>query len=186
MKNGERKMKVLIVIDYQNDFVADNGKLTCGKMAQAIEGHLLEKIQNTLKNHGWVYFTKDTHFNENWEIRPESKLFPIHCVADTFGHQIYGDIADFCNKNEGINKASYSMPQEWIEFFVEEFDEIELAGVATNICVLQNAIGLYNAAVEKGMDIKFTVDPLACASFDADEHARAIAYMKNTLGFEVI
>lgn len=29
--------KALIVIDYQNDFVANDGKLTCGEMAQKIE-----------------------------------------------------------------------------------------------------------------------------------------------------
>lgn len=29
--------KALIVIDYTYDFVADNGKLTCGKPGQAIE-----------------------------------------------------------------------------------------------------------------------------------------------------
>lgn len=179
-------MKVLIVIDYQNDFVADDGKLTCGKMAQAIEERLLKRITETLENHGRVYFTKDTHFDQNWDLSPENKLFPIHCVVGTPGHDIYGEVAKYCGRKEAINKPTYSMPQEWIEFFVEEFQEIELAGVATNICVLQNAINLYNTAVNMGETPKFVVDPLACASFDADEHACAIAYMRNTLGFDVI
>lgn len=33
--------KALLIIDYTNDFVADDGSLTCGKPAQAIEDYLL-------------------------------------------------------------------------------------------------------------------------------------------------
>ena len=179
-------MKVLIVIDYQNDFVADDGKLTCGKMAQDIEKHLVERVNKVLDERGFIYFTKDTHFNEDWKIRPESKLFPIHCVFGTLGHEIYGNLSNICSSHEGIRKTSYAMPHEWVEFFVEGFEEIELAGVATNVCVLQNAIALYNASVEAGTSTKFSIDPLACASFDIDEHAHAIEYMENILGFEVI
>ena len=36
--------KALLVIDYTYDFVADDGKLTCGKPGQAIEGAICGEI----------------------------------------------------------------------------------------------------------------------------------------------
>lgn len=41
-KNKELAMtKALLIIDYTNDFVADNGALTCGKSAQELEDYLV-------------------------------------------------------------------------------------------------------------------------------------------------
>ena len=51
--------RLLLVIDYQNDFVADDGALTCGKMAQDIEDNILAAID--LYEKDTIYFTKDTH-----------------------------------------------------------------------------------------------------------------------------
>ena len=34
--------KALLIIDYTNDFVADNGALTCGKPAQELEDYLVQ------------------------------------------------------------------------------------------------------------------------------------------------
>ncbi len=34
--------KALLIIDYTNDFIADNGSLTCGKPAQDLEDYLIE------------------------------------------------------------------------------------------------------------------------------------------------
>ena len=53
--------KALIVIDYQNDFVADDGKLTCGKMAQEIEDNVCQLIEEMNSTGGDVVFTFDSH-----------------------------------------------------------------------------------------------------------------------------
>lgn len=40
------KNSALIVVDYSNDFVADNGKLTCGKPGQRIESYIVRRIDD--------------------------------------------------------------------------------------------------------------------------------------------
>ena len=39
------KNSALIIVDYSNDFVADNGKLTCGLPGQQIENYIIERIE---------------------------------------------------------------------------------------------------------------------------------------------
>ncbi len=41
--------KALLIIDYTNDFIADNGSLTCGKPAQDLEDYLLSLQINFMK-----------------------------------------------------------------------------------------------------------------------------------------
>ena len=36
--------KALLIIDYTNDFIADNGSLTCGKPAQDSEDYLIATL----------------------------------------------------------------------------------------------------------------------------------------------
>ncbi len=63
---------------------------------------------------------------------------------------------------------------------------IELCGVVTDICVLQNAIGLYNHAANHGLSVQFRLCPACVASFNADNHQWALNYMQNTLGFKFV
>ena len=42
--------KALLIIDYTNDFVADNGSLTVGKPAQALEQPIISLANQFLKN----------------------------------------------------------------------------------------------------------------------------------------
>lgn len=177
-------MKVLIVVDYQNDFVADNGKLTCGKMAQDIEQNIYDLIQKTEKEGGTVFFTMDWHDKNLSDNNPEKRLFPQHCVRYTDGASIYGRINDLSYAKTKIYKDSYSMSRGSLDGVVSSFEEIILCGVATNICVLQNAINLYNTAIYKNRKIDFFIAENACASFDEQAHKDAIQYMKNILGFK--
>ena len=46
--------KALLIIDYTNDFIADNGSLTCGKPAQALEDYLIELANKFYDNGDYV------------------------------------------------------------------------------------------------------------------------------------
>lgn len=48
--------KALLIIDYTNDFIADNGSLTCGKPAQALEDYLIELANKFYDNGDYVIF----------------------------------------------------------------------------------------------------------------------------------
>ena len=78
--------KALIVIDYTYDFVADDGKLTCGKPGQAIENNISTLIEQFIQQKDVVVFANDLHV-ENDPYHLESKLFPPHNIAGTKGRQ---------------------------------------------------------------------------------------------------
>lgn len=63
--------KALLIIDYTNDFIADNGSLTCGKPAQALEDYLIELANKFYDNGDYVIFPTDGHTGNTFS--PEYK-----------------------------------------------------------------------------------------------------------------
>ncbi len=62
--------KNLVIIDYQNDFVALDGGLTCGEPAIAIENNIVNKIQEYKSDN--IFVTFDTHIEDNWKEDSET------------------------------------------------------------------------------------------------------------------
>ena len=83
--------KALIVVDYTVDFVADDGKLTCGKAAQAIEDAIVKRINDAVEAGDEIYVCNDLH-EENDPTHPESTLFPPHNIRGTAGRELYGAV----------------------------------------------------------------------------------------------
>lgn len=172
--------KLLLIIDYQVDFVAENGKLTAGTPARAIEAEIVKRV-NQYQTAGFdVICTLDTHPGAQWQNHPEEESFPIHCEENTPGWELFGKIASM--GLDTITKTSYMMDTSDIDWIVRQYDLIELAGVTTDICVLQNAIGLYNHAANIGKKLKMICNPALVASFDQEGHVYALDYMSKKLG----
>jgi len=75
--------KLLLIIDYQNDFV--NGSMSV-KSADKIENIIEEKIKHYLKNHDDIAFTMDTHDEQTYLSTLEGKTIPIkHTIINTSG-----------------------------------------------------------------------------------------------------
>lgn len=70
-------MKVLCVIDMQNDFI--DGALGT-KEAEAIVGNVKEKIALYRKNGDRIIFTRDTHGEDYLSTAEGKKLPVVHCV----------------------------------------------------------------------------------------------------------
>ena len=86
--------KLLVVIDYQNDFV--NGSLGFQE-AVALEDYLADLIKEYHNNNDDVIFTYDTH-QKNYLTTQEGKNLPVaHCLENTEGWQLYGKIHDLAN-----------------------------------------------------------------------------------------
>ena len=79
-------MKLLIVVDMQNDFI--DGALGTPE-AVAILPHVKSRIENF---DGKVIFTRDTHL-DNYMNTQEGKNLPVpHCIKDTNGWQIRAEL----------------------------------------------------------------------------------------------
>ncbi|MDN7245686.1 cysteine hydrolase family protein [Planococcus shenhongbingii] len=177
--------KALLIVDYTVDFVADDGALTCGEPGQAIEEKICSLTEEFVQNKEFVVMPVDLHEMDN-SFHPEAQLFPPHNIRGTAGRNLYGRLADVYSANEGsivwMDKTRYSaFAGTNLEILLRERDieEVHIAGVCTDICVLHTAVDAYN----KGFKIVVYQD--AVASFDPAGHDWALRHFKNTLGATV-
>ena len=152
----------------QNDFI--DGSLGT-KEATQIVGNVKAKIERYRDCGYEVIFTRDTH-HENYMDTNDGKHLPVvHCIEGTDGWQIRDGLV-----KEGeliIDKPSFGY-MDWSKY---SFEEVELVGLCTDICVVSNALLLrrkYPAA-------QITVVAKACAGLSEEKHKAALEVMKSCL-----
>lgn len=175
--------KVLIVVDVQNDFV--DGVLGTPEAVDIID-NIVGKISEykTLTNNQ-VFATKDSH-SEKYLHTPEGVNLPIeHCITGTTGWNMNNKIVDALCRCPAY-KRMYNKPNFGCEELVQDllyehqrmpFDQIELVGLCTDICVLSNAIMLKQAFAREFVDI--VVDASCCAGSTPEKHKAALEVMKS-------
>lgn len=140
--------KLLVVVDYQNDFV--KGALGFDG-AELLEPGIAKLVEETLADSGYVLFTRDCHDEKYLETR-EGKYLPVpHCYKRTTGHQLYGSLHSY-EENAQMDVAILDKPTFGSPEIAEVAfalcngapDVIELCGLATDICVISNAILLHS------------------------------------------
>ena len=147
--------KLLIVIDCQNDFIT-------GALRNEEAIRKLPDVVKLIKEHeGTVIATRDTHFTKEqtktWPMEPgvayedslEGQLLPVtHCIKGTTGWEIAPTVlealeaknANGMKKFHVIDKLTFGhidLPQ-YLKFY--DFNEIEICGFVSSICVLANAL----------------------------------------------
>ena len=164
-------MKVLIVIDMQNDFIS--GSLGTEE-AIAIVPNVDKKIKEYISSQNKVIFTRDTHYDNYLQINEGKHLPVVHCVYGTHGWNIPRSL-DIVNC-EHIDKETFGYLPWHLDGdgCVRQFDEIEICGLCTDICVISNALIL--KALFPEADI--TVDASCCAGTTTDNHLAALNMMK--------
>lgn len=181
------KTTALLIIDYTNDFIADEGALTTGTPGQKIEGEILKLANAFIKNDNLVILPTDLHKKDD-PFHPETKLFPPHNLKDSWGHELYGEIQNWYTQNADRDQVYYFDKNRYSAFVntnldnylrTHKIDTLLLTGVCTDICILQTAISAYN------LNYKIRIDQKAVASFDPIGHEWAISHFKNCLGAEI-
>ena len=180
-------MKALIVIDFVYDFVANDGKLTAGKPAQAIDENIAKIVANFNKNNDIIIVASDSH-TENDPDNIESKLFPPHCIKGTKGCELFGKTKTAVEKCDKKN-VFHIEKQRYSAFSGTSLDsvlrkrnikDIYLVGVCSDICVLHTAVDAYN------LGCNINVYEKGIASFNPEGHAFALNHLKNSLGASII
>lgn len=167
-------MKVLIVIDMQNDFTT--GVLGNPETASVV-GKVAEYIKKfrAIEKDGKIIVTLDTH-DENYMNTQEGKYLPVpHCIRGTDGWKLVPEIESAvgdCIKLEKITFGAFDLP-----FAVgrdEKIEEIQVIGVCTDICVISNAMIIKSAFPE--VPVKIIAD--CCAGVTPESHKTALDAMK--------
>ncbi|MCL2409414.1 MAG: cysteine hydrolase family protein [Oscillospiraceae bacterium] len=171
--------KCLIVVDYQNDFVT--GSLGFAEAAE-LERSIVEKITRYRDNGDEVVFTFDTH-DENYRDTQEGRNLPVpHCLQNTDGHKLYGKVADLIEKSDKrFYKNTFGSDELYMYLKIEPFENIELVGVVSNICVISNAV----LAKTAQPNTPVVIDANCTASHDSHLHQAALDIMSG-LQIEVV
>lgn len=157
--------KTLIVIDMQNDFIT--GSLGT-KQAEEITKNVIDKVHEYQNAGLEIIYTRDTH-GEDYLETPEGKKLPVvHCVKGTKGWEIAPGV--YAENSLVIDKPTFGY-LGWNRF---DFEEIEIVGLCTDICVVSNALIL------KAMfpSAKISVDSSCCAGVTPESHEAALETMK--------
>ena len=168
-------MKVLVVVDMQNDFI--DGALGT-KEAQAIVPNVVEKIKNFV---GRILVTSDTHANDYLNSL-EGKNLPVkHCIKYTKGWRLRGEVKQILNQKDHV--SSFAKPSfgsialgQYLRDLAETepINSIEIIGLCTDICVISNALILKAFLPE----IPIAVDASCCAGVTPESHKNALEAMK--------
>ena len=163
-------MKVLCVIDMQNDFI--DGALGTAE-AVAIVDKVRDKINLYRKNGDMVIFTRDTH-TENYMETSEGKNLPVpHCIKGSNGWQISDKLE--VGESIVIDKPTFGSIElsEYIAG-LDGVEEIEFVGLCTDICVISNVL-LLKAKLH---ETPISVDSSCCAGVTPQSHSNALEAMK--------
>lgn len=147
--------KLLIVVDFQNDFVS--GSL-------GFEGaDLLDD----------VIFTLDTHYSDYLSTNEGQHLPVEHCQKGTTGHELYGKVKSLSEDALMFEKPTFPSLELANYLIKHNYSEVELCGLVSNICVLSNAVMVKSALP----NAQIIVDAKATDSFDKDLHEKSLDVM---------
>ena len=150
--------RLLIIVDPQIDFT--KGSLATAKGPEAMD-YLAKKLQEgAWKNYGWIIVTQDAHPKNHCSFVEQGGVFPPHCVQGTEGMDVhpflqavldnllnnnfYGLNIHYMQKGDLADKEEFSIFQNehsgeklrsTIEY--EQFEGIDVCGIATDYCVYE-------------------------------------------------
>jgi len=168
--NEDNNMKkLLLVIDMQNDFIT--GTLGSAQAAGILPA-LNAKIRAHKQDGSKIIFTRDTH-GEDYLTTQEGRYLPVpHCIEGSRGHALAEGLD--CTSGEVFDKPQFGSLELAELVAGGGFDEVELCGVCTDICVVSNALILKARLPET----KITVDGACCAGVSEQSHNAALLTMK--------
>ena len=161
--------KVLVVIDMQVDFTTGALK---NEDAIAVIPAVKKRIEAAQAAGEDIIFTRDTHAAD-YLTTEEGRNLPVeHCIKGTPGWEIVPELRDAAD--EIIDKPTFGSTELGERLSQGGYDEVELIGVCTDICVISNAM-IAKAFLPNAHVI---VDASCCAGVTKESHLAALEAMK--------
>lgn len=193
----EKKIKVLVLIDVQNDFI--DGALS-NENAQKVIPNIVNKIEKF--DGDAIIYTLDTHDKDYLKTKEGEKLPVEHCIIDTHGWDLNKDVKNaLIEKHNEDYKISYILKPTFgsVCNFMDDNGpttntlvecilnmetgtssptpmEIEMCGFCTDICVVSNALILKAFTYDFA---EITVDSSCCAGVTPEKHEAALDVMRS-------
>jgi nicotinamidase/pyrazinamidase len=181
----------LIVVDVQNDFADPAGGLSVAggdRIIPTVNG----EIAMAGNNGATVVFTQDWHPASTPHFAKDGGIWPVHCVAETWGAAFHPDLsvpADAPRIRKGANgEDGYSgftmrdpvsektIPTE-LEALLREraIGRVVVVGLATDYCVMATALD----AARLGFKTSVLTDAIAAVDLQPGDGERALEAMRD-------
>lgn len=130
------KTTALLIVDMQNDFVKEGGKLVVPTAKDTIPA--IRKLLDLARQHNmFVAYTQDTHLPND----PEFPIWGEHCLIGTWGWEIVDELKPQPNElvvQKRRYDGFYGTTLEH-DLRVAGVDTLIVTGTVANICVLHTA-----------------------------------------------
>lgn len=129
--------KLLIVVDYQKDFV--DGALGFSG-AEKLEPLIVNRIEQANNENEDVVFTKDVH-SKDYLMSEEGKNLPVeHCIKNSEGSMLFGRLEEISKKYPCFEKPSFGSLDLGEYLKNKSYQQVTIIGLVSYICVFSNAI----------------------------------------------
>lgn len=154
--------KALVVIDMQNDFVTGPlGNTEC----QAVVPKIIQLLKD--KSYDKIIFTRDTHTEDYLKTQEGQNLPVTHCIKGSDGWNIVKEIEEASGEHDIVDKDTFGSIE--LATRLKNYEEIDLAGVCTGICVISNALIIKAANPEARISVIETAT--ACVTPESKQTA---------------
>lgn len=164
--------KALVVVDMQNDFITGVlGNDAC----RAVVPRVVERVREAVNDQTDLIFSMDTH-QDNYLSTQEGRKLPVpHCIQNTDGWKIIPELAETAEKKGTVFTKETFGSRDIAEYIrVHGYEEVELIGVCTDICVISNAMTIKAFVPEA----EISVNAACCAGVTPQSHETAIEAMR--------
>jgi len=165
--------KVLLVVDMQNDFI--DGSLGTDEARSMLDG-AVDKVRSYIDAGVDVVFTMDTHGEDYLNTQEGRKLPVCHCIAGTEGWEMPAELRKLADDSSSVimEKDTFGNIEVADYLASEGYDEIEIIGLCTDICVISNALIIRSRMPEASVRL----DASCCAGVTPGSHEAALAAMR--------
>jgi nicotinamidase/pyrazinamidase len=177
----------LIVVDVQNDFADPSGSLWV-RGATRILPRINREIEQAQEAGATIVYTQDWHPPSTPHFAKDGGIWPVHCVADTWGAELHPDlvvdgetIRKGSNGEDGYSGFTMRDPTSGAEIPTPLEDHLRTAGIkrvvicglATDYCVNATAID----ARRLGFETVVLIRAIAAVNLKAGDEQQAIKQM---------
>ncbi len=181
----------LIVVDVQNDFADPAGGLSV-RGGDAVIPAIDREIEMARADGALVVATQDWHPSSTPHFAKDGGIWPVHCVADTWGAELHPELAlpdiaprvrKGANGEDGYSGFTMRDPVSGETIATEleallrdaSVDVVVVTGLATDYCVKATAMD----AVTLGFQTSVLTDAIAAVDLEAGDGDRALAEMES-------
>jgi nicotinamidase/pyrazinamidase len=181
----------LIVVDVQNDFADPSGSLSV-RGGDAVIPIINGEIRMATSAGALVVATQDWHPESTPHFAKDGGIWPVHCVADTWGAALHPDLGlsaeaprihKGANGEDGYSGFTMRDPTSGDETPTEldgllkdrAIERVVVVGLATDYCVSATALD----AARLGYDTATLTDAIAAVDLQAGDGERALQSMRD-------